>query len=331
MSTRAEIVINRLNRLKPSAAKTTPTKIIQGLTTNRIFFVSFWCLILLLWMSKRLYAHSKNKEIAMQSLTRHLGKILTLGLVLGLTGCGEKESHTLKVGATVGPHAQVVEAVAKEAAKQGLAIQVVEFSDFITPNAALEDGSIDINSYQHLPFLQSYNENNHSKLVAIGQSILMRMGVYSNKYRSLNDLPDHARIAIPNDPTNGGRGLLLLQDANLITLKADIGFKATLNDIVSNPKQLEIIEIDAAQLPRTLDDVDAAAITMNYVMSAGLDPDKQGIYLEPKDAALAVMIIATKEENKNHPEYKKFVEIYQSDAIRQFIKQTFKGTIEPAF
>lgn len=256
---------------------------------------------------------------------------LVASLVFGLAACGQKESDEISVGATVGPHAQVVEAVAKEAAKQGLKVKVVEFSDYITPNAALEDGSIDLNSYQHLPFLNNYNNSQGSHLVSIGESILMRMGIYSNKYKSLAELPENARIAIPNDPTNGGRGLLLFADAGLITLKADAGFKATLNDIVENPKNFEFLEVDAAQLPRTLDDVDAAAITMNYVMSAGLDPKKQGIYLESKQAPLAVMVIASREKDKDNEAYKKFVEIYQSQAIRDFMQQTFNGTIEPAF
>ncbi|MCF7481927.1 MetQ/NlpA family ABC transporter substrate-binding protein [Vibrio sp. J1-1] len=251
--------------------------------------------------------------------------------IFSLTACGQKEDSVIKVGATVGPHAQVVEAVAKEAEKQGLKVEVVEFSDYVTPNAALSDGSIDINSYQHQPFLDNFNNSHNSHLISIGQSILMRMGVYSNKFRSLEDLPKSARIAIPNDPTNGGRGLLLLADAGLITLRAGVGHKAALTDITENPKEFQFVEVDAAQLPRTLHDVDAAAITMNYVMSSGLDPKKQGIYLESKEAPLAVMVIATREADKNKEEYKKFVSIYQSQEIRDFLDKTFKGTIEPAF
>jgi len=251
-------------------------------------------------------------------------------LFIGLTACGQEDSAILKVGATVGPHAQVVEAVAKEAAKQGLKVEVIEFSDYITPNSALAEGSIDINSYQHQPFLNNFNSNNDTHLVPIGKSILMRMGLYSTKYDSLTDLPDNALIAIPNDPTNGGRGLLLLADSKLITLKADVGYQATINDIIDNPKHLKFVELEAAQLPRSLDDVDVAAITMNYVMSAGLNPQKQGIYLEPKDAPLALMVIAARDEEKNNASYKKFVEIYQSEPIRDFIQKTFKGTIEPA-
>ncbi len=210
-------------------------------------------------------------------------------------------------------------------------MKLVEFSDFITPNSALADGSIDLNSYQHQPFLNNYNSNNDTKLVSIGKSILMRMGVYSSKYNSLEELPDNAQIAIPNDPTNGGRGLLLLAEAKLITLKPGVGHKAGINDIIANPKNFKVIEIEAAQLPRSLDDVDAATITMNYVMSAGLDPQEKGIYLEPKDAPLAVMVIAARDKEQNNSDYKKFVEIYQSPAITDFIEKTFNGTIEPAF
>jgi len=255
---------------------------------------------------------------------------LWLLAAFSLAACGQKEDNTLKVGATVGPHAQVVEAVVQEAAKQGLNVELIEFSDYITPNSALADGSLDLNSYQHLPFLNNYNSNNGTHLVSMGESILMRMGIYSNQYNTIDALPDNALVAIPNDPTNGGRGLLLLADAKLITLKENVGYKATINDIVDNPKNLQFVEIEAAQLPRSLDDVDIATITMNYVMSAGLNPDEQGIYLEAKDAALAVMVIAAREEDKDNANYKKFVEIYRSQPIQDFIQTTFNGTIEPA-
>ncbi|MEL0657511.1 MetQ/NlpA family ABC transporter substrate-binding protein [Psychromonas arctica] len=255
-----------------------------------------------------------------------------LPLVLGLAACGqEDDTQVIKVGATVGPHAEVVEAVAAEAAKQGLKVEVVIFSDYITPNAALADGSLDLNSYQHQPFMSNFNSNSEQKIVSIGHSILMRMGIYSSKYKSINDLPDNAKISIPNDPTNGGRGLLLLADAKLITLKPDAGAKTTVYDIVDNPKNFEFIEVEAAQLPRTLDDVDASVITMNYVMSAGLSPAEQGIYLEAKDAEFAVMNIASRVQDKDNETYKKFVEIFQTQATRDFLDKTYKGTIEAAF
>ncbi len=251
--------------------------------------------------------------------------------VLALAACGDKDAEVIKVGATVGPHAEVVEAVAAEAKKQGLDVEVVIFSDYITPNAALADGSLDLNSYQHQPFLSNFNNNSDQKLTSIGRSILMRMGVYSSKYQAVTDLPENARISIPNDPTNGSRALILLADADLITLKPGADSKTTIYDIVENPKNFEFIEVEAAQLPRTLDDVDASVITMNYVMSSGLNPAEQGIYLESKDAEFAVMHIAAREEDKDNETYKKFVEIFQSQAVRDFIDATYKGTIEAAF
>ncbi len=255
-------------------------------------------------------------------------------------GCGgSKEApassapvkNEIIVGATAGPHAQVCEAAAKEAAKDGLKVTVKEFSDYITPDQALEDGDIDIAVYQHKPFMDNFNKQKGAHLVSIGRAILMRMGVYSNKYKDIKDIPDGAKIAVPNDPTNGGRALLLLQQAGLIKMKDGATDKSTVADIAENPKNLQIQELEAAQLPRSIDDVDAAVIPMNYVMSSGLDPKKQGIFMEDKDAPLAVMIIAAKESNKDNPAYQKFVKAYQSEAVKQYLKDTFHGTIEPAF
>lgn len=210
-------------------------------------------------------------------------------------------------------------------------MQVVEFSDYITPDKALADGELDLVSYQHKPFLDNFNKQNKSDLVPIGNAILMRMGIYSDKVRDVKDIPDGAVIAVPNDPTNGGRGLMLLERAGVIKLKDGLGMKATPNDIADNPKHIQIKELEAAQLPRSLADVDAAVITMNYVMSGGLDVKKQNIFLEPKDEPLAVMIIAARSKDKDKPEYKEFVKAYQSEAVRKFIADKYKGTIEPAF
>ncbi len=260
--------------------------------------------------------------------------LISMLAMAGCGGSGEKkaaEATTIKVGATAGPHAEVVEAAAKEAEKQGLKVQVVEFSDYITPDKALASGEIDLVSYQHKPFMENFNKQNGSDLVAIGQTILMRMGIYSNKVHDVKDIPDGATIAIPNDPTNGGRGLMLLERAGLLKLKEGVGMKATINDVVDNPKHLKFKELEAAQLPRSLEDVDAAAITMNYVMSAGLDVKKQGIFLEPKDEPLAVMILAARNKDKDKPEYKKFLAAMQSEGVKKFIADKYKGTIEPAF
>ena len=256
-------------------------------------------------------------------------------LALGIAGCGtstttQNTPKEIKIGATAGPHAQVAEAVAKEAQKQGIQLKVVDFSDYITPDKALADGDIQLNAYQHVPFLENFNKQNNSKLVPIGKTILMPMGIYSNSVKSPIDVKDGDTVAIPNDPTNGGRALALLQRAGLIKLKDGVGFKATVADIVENPKNLKIQELEAAQLPRSLDDVTLATIPMNYVQSAGINVGEKGLYLEPKDEPLAVMILATREQDKDNETYKKIAEIYQSEAIKQFIAETFKGTITSA-
>lgn len=269
-------------------------------------------------------------------IKKFIAPLLVGVLAFAIAGCGNNTNQAgqtpkeVKIGATAGPHAQVAEAVAKEAKKQGIDLKVVEFSDYVTPDKALADGDIQLNAYQHVPFMENFNKQNGSKLVAIGKTILMPMGLYSNSVRSAADVPEGSIVAIPNDPTNGGRGLALLAKAGLITLKDGVGFKATVADITSNPKNLQIQELEAAQLPRSLDDVVVAAIPMNYVQSAGLNVEKQGFFLEPKDEPLAVMILAVREQDKDNETYKKIADIYKSDAIKQFINDTFKGTITPA-
>ena len=263
-----------------------------------------------------------------------LSALLVVSVGLALAGCGDQKAPTaqkeIKIGATAGPHAEVVEAVAAEAKKQGIQIKVVEFSDYITPDKALANGDIELNSYQHEPFLNNFNKQNNANLVPIGKTILMRMGIYSNKVKDINNFPASATIAIPNDPTNGGRALMLLEKAGQIKLKEGVGSKATIEDITANPKNLQIKELEAAQLPRSLDDVDVAVITMNYVMSAGLDVQKQGIFLEAKDEPLAVMVLAARDKDKNNETYKKIAGIYHSEAVKKFIADRFKGTIVPA-
>ena len=258
---------------------------------------------------------------------------------LALAGCGNSSSSStkpaetkkeIKIGATAGPHAEVAEAVAKEAQKQGLNVKVVEFTDYITPDKALASGDIDLNSYQHKPFLDNFNKQNNSDLVPIGKTILMRMGVYSDKVKDVKDIKEGGIVAIPNDPTNGGRGLVLLEKAGLIKLKDGVGFKATVNDIVDNPKHLVIKELEAAQLPRSLDDVTIATVPMNYAMSGGLNYQKQGIFKEAKDEPLAVMILAARDKDKDNATYKRIAELYHSEAVKKFIEEKYHGAITPA-
>ena len=259
--------------------------------------------------------------------------LLVIGALTAMTllisGCGQQTQKEIKLGATSGPHAEVAEAVAKEAANQGLKVKVVEFSDYVTPDQALADGDIDLNSYQHEPFLKNFASQHNAELSAIGTTILMRMGIYSDKIHAIKDVPTGAKVGIPNDPTNGGRALMLLAKAGLITLPEN-NFKVTIADIQSNPKNLQFVELEAAQLPRSLQDVDLAVITMNYVMSGGLDVAKQGIFLEDKSEPLAVMVLAARTKDKDNEDYQKIARIFHSEAVKQFIQEQYKGTIVPA-
>ncbi|MFR2414427.1 MAG: MetQ/NlpA family ABC transporter substrate-binding protein [Veillonella nakazawae] len=269
-------------------------------------------------------------------LKKFIAPLLVGVLAFAIAGCGTNTNQSsqapkeIKIGATSGPHAQVAEAVAKEAKKQGIDLKVVEFSDYVTPDKALADGDIQLNAYQHVPFMENFNKQNGSNLVAIGKTLLVRMGLYSNSVHSVQDVPEGATVSIPNDPTNGGRALVLLAKAGLITLKDGVGFKATVADITSNPKNIKIQELEAAQLPRSLDDVTIAVIPMNYVQSAGLSVEKQGFFFESKDEPLTVIVLAVRSEDKDNETYKKIADIYKSDAIKQFINDTFKGSITSA-
>ena len=269
-------------------------------------------------------------------LKKFIAPLLVGVLAFAIAGCGPDTNQSsqapkeIKIGATAGPHAQVAEAVAKEAKKQGIDLKVVEFSDYVTPDKALADGDIQLNAYQHVPFMENFNKQNGSNLVAIGKTLLVRMGLYSNSVHSVQDVPEGATVSIPNDPTNGGRALVLLAKAGLITLKDGVGFKATVADITSNPKNIKIQELEAAQLPRSLDDVTIAVIPMNYVQSAGLSVEKQGFFFESKDEPLTVIVLAVRSEDKDNETYKKIADIYKSDAIKQFINDTFKGSITSA-
>ncbi|HBO80787.1 MAG TPA: metal ABC transporter substrate-binding protein, partial [Cupriavidus sp.] len=198
------------------------------------------------------------------------GAIVALGVVVSAGAFAQEKP--IKVGVTGGPHAQIMEQVKKVAAKDGLTIQVVEFSDYIQPNAALAAGDLDANSYQHLPYLEAQIKDRGYKFTNVAFTVTFPMGVYSKKIKSLDQLKQGARVGVPNDPTNGGRGLLLLQSKGLIKLRPDAGLKATPLDVVENPKKIKLVELDAAQLPRSLDDLDVAAINGNYAESAGLSP-----------------------------------------------------------
>ncbi len=236
------------------------------------------------------------------------------------------QDKPIKVGVTAGPHAEIFEVVKKVAEKDGLKIQIVEFSDYIQPNAALNAGDLDANSYQHLPYLEAQVKDRGYKIVNIGYTVNFPMGVYSKKVKDLAALPNGARVGIPNDPTNGGRGLLVLESAGLIKLKKDVGLKATPLDVVDNPKKVRIVELDAAQLPRALDELDAAAINTNYAIPAGLSPTKDAIATEGAKAPY-VNIIAVRTQDKDRPDLLKLVKAYQSAEVKAFVEQKFQKAI----
>lgn len=256
----------------------------------------------------------------------------TLALAIAATTSGAllAQDKPIKIGVTAGPHAQIFEQVKKVAERDGLKIQVVEFSDYVQPNAALAAGDLDANSYQHKPYLDQQVKDRGYKFVPVGYTVNFPIGLYSKKVKSLKDLKEGAKFGIPNDPTNGGRVLLVLQDQGLIKLKAGAGLKATPLDVVENPKKLKFVELDAAQLPRSLDDLDASAINTNYAIPAGLHPGKDAIAQENAKSPY-VNLLAVREEDKNKPWVAKLVKAYQSDEIRKFIQTEFKGAVIPGF
>jgi D-methionine transport system substrate-binding protein len=233
-------------------------------------------------------------------------------------------AETVRVGVTAGPHAQILDRVVPEAKKLGLDVKVVEFTDYVIPNQALAGKDIEINSFQHEPYLKNQLGKTNWKLSKVAYTIASPMGFYSKKYKSFADIPAGATIAIQNDPTNGARSLQLLANNDIIKLRDGAGVTAGVVDIADNPKKYKFIELDAAQLPRSLPDVDAAAVNNNYAVQAGLDPVKDSIVKETADGPW-VNIIAVRNEDKDKPWVATFVKAYQSDAVKQFIAEKFKG------
>ncbi|MFZ2296436.1 MAG: MetQ/NlpA family ABC transporter substrate-binding protein [Polaromonas sp.] len=266
---------------------------------------------------------SVNKRSLLQSA-------LALALAASFGTAALAQDKPIKIGVTAGPHAQIFDQVKKVAAKDGLQIQVIEFSDYVQPNAALAAGDLDANAYQHKPYLDAQVKDRGYKIVSVGYTVNFPMGLYSKKVKSLNELKEGARFGLPNDPTNGGRALLLLQDKGLIKLKEGAGLKATPLDVVQNPKKLKFVELDAAQLPRSLDDLDASAVNTNFAISAGLNPVKDAIALEDAKGPY-VNLIAVREADKSKPWVAKLLKAYHSEEIRKFIQTEFKGSVLPGF
>ena len=262
---------------------------------------------------------------------------------LALAGCGSQQSassgassaasgaKTLKVGATAVPHAEILEATKPLLEKEGITLEIVEFNDYVQPNLALNDKELDANFFQHEPYLKNFmDEQKEVKLKNAAGIHIEPMGVYSRKIKKLDELKDGATIAIPNDPTNGGRSLLLLEKAGIIKLKEGVGEKATVGDIAENKKNIKFQEVEAAQVPRTLDDVDAAVINSNFAMQVNLDPTKDAMFIEDSTSPY-VNIIAVREGDENRPEIQALIKVLHSDEIKQFITEKYKGAVVPAF
>lgn len=243
-------------------------------------------------------------------------------LFISLVACGPKpDKNTLTVGAIAGPETELVKVAAKVAHDQyGLTINIVEFSDYNLPNAALQDGSLDANVYQHLPYLQAAIKAHHYDLEPIGKTFIYPTGIYSTKMKSLAELPSHALIALPNDPSNEARALLLLQQAGLITLKSTRN--GSIQDIDSNPKQIQFKELDAAQLPRVLPDVSAAIINTTFAIPAGLVPSRDALYLEGKDSPYANLIVIRRDSTKRE-NLLKLVKALNSDEVQKEAHRLF--------
>ncbi len=244
---------------------------------------------------------------------------------------GAAAKVTLKVGATPVPHAEILEIIKPQLAKQNITLQIVEFSDYVQPNLALNDKELDANFFQHEPYLANFvSEHKELKLKNAGGVHVEPMGIYSKKIKKLDELKNGALVAIPNDPTNGGRSLILMEKAGLLKLKEGVGVKATVQDIVANPKNIKIQEVEAAQVPRTLEDVDAAVINTNFAMQAQLVPTKDAMFMEDKTSPY-VNIVAVRTGDEKRPEIKALMKALQSKEVKDFINDKYKGAIVSAF
>ena len=266
-----------------------------------------------------------------------LAGLLALGaLVAGCSGEKKEAAQSsdkkvvLKVGATPVPHAEILNEIKPLLAKDGIDLQIIEFTDYVKPNLSLNDKEIDANFFQHEPYLKKFAADRKLDLVNLVDVHIEPMGVYSKKLKDIKSVPDGAKVAIPNDPTNGGRALNILAKAGLIKLKDGVGISATVGDIVENPKNLKITEAEAAMLPRTLDDVDLAVINSNFAMEAKLNPTKDALFIEPKDSPYA-NIVAVRKGDENRKEIQALKKALTSPEVKKFIEEKYKGAVIPAF
>ena len=285
------------------------------------------------------------------SIKQHIkplaGIVAAAGLALALTACGGNSGaattaaasssavsdNVITVGASPSPHAEILEAIKPELEAQGYELKVVEYSDYVQPNVALSEGDLDANYFQHLPYLENYNTENGTDLASAGAIHFEPMGLYAGKSSDITNVPDGAKIAVPSDATNEARALLLLQDQGVIKLTDGVGLEATANDIVENPHNVELVEVEAAAVPRSLQDVDFGVINGNYALSAGLDTSAT-LASEGADSEAAqtyANIIAARSGDENSEKTQALLKALTSDTARKFIEDTYKGSVIPVF
>ncbi len=266
----------------------------------------------------------------MKKLLILFGLLIGLGLSAACSQPEEPNDH-LKVGTISGPESDLMKVAQEQALKKyGLHIEIVEFTDYTMPNLALNDGSIDANMFQHQPYLDAVVQSRGYPLVSAGKVFVYPMALYSKKFHSLADIPNKATVAIPNDPSNEGRALLLLQQANLIQLHDQHTTFATVKDIASNPKQLVFKEMNAAQLPRVLKDVDLAALNTNYAIVSGLNPQQNGLISEDHSSPYA-NIVAVKKDRLQDPRISQLLDALHSEPVRDAAKKLFQDQAIPAW
>ncbi|MEN6461767.1 MAG: MetQ/NlpA family ABC transporter substrate-binding protein [Syntrophomonas sp.] len=264
--------------------------------------------------------------------------LLLLGAVAGCGGKTDKaakeapadKTTKLVVGCTAKPHAEILEVVKPMLAKENVDLQIKVFTDYAQLNPALKDGQIQANFFQHIPYLDDYNTKNKTDLVWTVKVHNEPMGIYSKKIKSLDELTEGSTVGIPNDASNGGRALMVLENAKLIKLKEGVGVTATDKDIIDNPKKLKITMMDAAMLPRTLDDAAICVINSNYALEAKLNPVKDSIFMEPKDSPFANVLVVNPKD-KNNPAIVKLDKALQSPEVKKFLEDTYQGSCVPAF
>ncbi len=260
--------------------------------------------------------------------------IVTAVLALGtLTGCGsKKDDGTIMVAASATPHAEILEQVKPILAEQGYTLEVTVFNDYVQPNQVVESGEFDANYFQHIPYLDSFNEEQGTHLVNAGGIHYEPFGIYPGTKSDLSEIAEGDIIAVPNDTTNEARALLLLQDNGILTLKAGVGLEATVRDIEDNPNNVEIQELEAAQVPRVKDEVAFMVLNGNYAMEAGFSVAKDAVAYEQSDSEAAqtyVNVIAVKEGNENNEGIKALVAALKSDAVKEYINNTYDGGVIP--